>query len=320
MKYFFVINPQSRDGRSGKRNNDLFSLLQKTGISFDYAFTDSLDHAYSLSQKANKDRYDAVIAVGGDGTINRVLNGFFNAEGRRISSARMGVIHTGTSPDFCMSYGIPQSLESAVRVIAAGKTSLIRVGRIECAASPADREGKAVSPPRFFGCCANVGLGAAVARTSNGGIRRFAGDRLGTFLSLFKALFLYRPVTLSLTIDGNRRTTTRVYNIAVGKTRFVASGIRVQHALETSDRGLYIVTVRDLSPFNFIPVLGLLYGDKPIPAGRSYISLEYGSRIDISCKTPLETEFDGDPAGYCPCTVTTAADPLELMIGESHAV
>ena len=320
MKYFFIINPQSRNGRSGKKNKDLFPLLQKTGLTFDHAFTDSLDHAYSLSQKANKDRYDAVIAVGGDGTISRVLNGFFNTEGRRISSARMGVIHTGTSPDFCMSYGIPQSLEGAVRVIAAGKTSLVSVGRIECAASPAAPKEKAATAPRFFGCCANIGLGAAVARTSNGGIRRFAGDRLGTFLSLFKTLFLYRPVTLSLTIDGNLRTYTRVYNIAVGKTRFIASGIRVQHTLGASDQGLYIVTVRDLSPFNIIPVLGLLYGDKPIPAGRSYISMEYGSRIEISCQTPVETEFDGDPAGYCPCTVTTAVDPLELIIGESHAV
>ena len=118
----------------------------------------------------------------------------------------------------------------------------------------------------------------------------------------------------------NSGHTTRVYNIAVGKTRFIASGIRVRHTLGASDQGLYIVTVRDLSPFNFIPVLALLYGDKPIPAGRPYISLEYGSRIEISCKTPVETEFDGDPAGYCPCTVTTAVDPLELIVGESHAV
>ena len=320
MKYFFIINPQSRNGRSGRKNKDLFSLLQKTGLAFDHAFTDSLDHAYSLSQKANRDRYDAVVAVGGDGTISRVLNGFFNAEGRRISSARMGVIHTGTSPDFCMSYGIPHSLEGAVRVIAAGKTSLIRVGRIECAASPAALQERAAVPPRFFGCCANIGLGAAVARTSNGGIRRFTGDRLGTFLSLFKALFLYRPVTLSLIIDGNQRTYTRVYNVAVGKTRFIASGIRVQHSLGASDQRLYIVTFRDLSPFNIVPVLGLLYGNKPIPANRSYISMEYGSRIEIFCQTPVETEFDGDPAGYCPCTVTTAIDPLELIIEESHAV
>ncbi len=319
MKYFFIINARSRNGQGEKKHKGLFLLLQQAGLSFDYAFTQSLDHACSLSQKANKEPYDVVVAVGGDGTINRVLNGFFNEEGRRISGARMGVIHTGTSPDFCKSYGIPQSLERAVTVIAAGKTSLVRVGRITLAAAPVDPGGTAVLQSRFFGCCANIGLGAAVARTANGGIRKFAGDRLGTFLSLIKTLFLYRPFTVSLSIDGRLRTYTRVYNIAAGRTRFIASGIQVRHTLGASDPRLYMVTVRDLSPFNILSVLSLLYGDKPIPADRSFISLEYGSRIEFSGKIPVEVEFDGDPAGYCPCALSTAVDPLELITGESDA-
>jgi diacylglycerol kinase family enzyme len=319
MKYLFIINPKSRNGRSGKRNEDFFLLLQQAGLSFDHAFTDSLDHAYLLSQKANNDNYDAIVAVGGDGTINRVLNGFFNSEGRRISGARMGVIHTGTSPDFCMSYGIPQALESAVRVIAAGKASLVRVGRIELAAAPVAPGEKAVMQTRFFGCCANIGLGATVARTANGGIRKFAGDGLGTFLSIIKTLFLYRPSAISLTVDGNSRTLEKVYNIAAGRTRFIASGIRVRHALSASDRKLYAVTIRHLSLFNIVSVLRLLYGDKPIPAGRSFISLEYGSRIEIVGQIPIEVEFDGDPAGYCPCAISTADDPLELIAGGSDA-
>jgi diacylglycerol kinase family enzyme len=319
MKYFFIINSRSRNGRSGKINKALLLLLQQTGFSFDYAYTESLDHAYGLSQKANNDNYDVVVAVGGDGTINRVLNGFFNSEGRRISGARMGVIHTGTSPDFCMSYGIPQSPENAVRIIAAGKTSLVRVGRIEFAASPVAPGERAVRQSRIFGCCANIGLGAAVARTANSGIRKFVGDHLGTFVSLIKTLFFYRHSSLSLTIDGSPRTCTKVYNIAAGRTRFIASGIRVQHTLGACDQKLYMLIVRDLSPFNIISVLRLLYGDKPIPADRSSISLEYGSRIEIACQIPIEVEFDGDPAGYCPCALSTATDPLELITGEPDA-
>jgi diacylglycerol kinase family enzyme len=319
MKYFFIVNPQSRNGRSEKRNKDLLLQLNQTGFSFDYGFTHSFDDAYRLSRKANNENYDVVVAVGGDGTINRVLNGFYNSEGRRISNARMGVIHTGTSPDFCMSYGIPQSLESAVRVIAAGKTSLISVGRIELSATPVAPGEKAVLQSRFFGCCANIGLGAAVARTANSGIRKFAGDHLGTFLSLIKTLFLYRSFGVSLTIDGIPQTCTKVYNISAGRTRFIASGIRVRHALGASDRKLYLVTVRNLFPFNIVSVLSLLYGDKPIPTDRSFISLEYGSRIEISCHTPIEVEFDGDPGGYGPCIISTATDPLELITGESDA-
>jgi diacylglycerol kinase family enzyme len=319
MKNFFIVNPQSQNGRSGKKTEGLLSLLTRTGFSFDYALTTSLDHAYHLSQKANLDKYDAVVAVGGDGTINKVLNGFFNADGQRISPAKMGVIHTGTSPDFCKSYGIPRSIEDAVRTIVARKTTLIRVGKISCAASPDASAKSTPAQARFFGCCANIGLGASLARTANSGIRKYAGDLLGTFLSLMKVLGHYRPITVSLTIDGNRRTLTRVYDIAVGRTHHIASGIQVRHTLGPLDPRLYVVTVRDLSPRNIIPVLRLLYAGKSIPPNRPYISLEYGSRIEISCEASAEAEFDGDPAGYCPCVITTAPDHLELIIGESHA-
>ena len=105
MKCFFIINPQSRNGRSGKMTDRLISLCKDTGIDGEYALTTSLGHAFELSQKANRESYDAVVAVGGDGTINRVLNGFYNEKGRRLSNAKMCVIHTGTSPDFCKSYG-----------------------------------------------------------------------------------------------------------------------------------------------------------------------------------------------------------------------
>jgi diacylglycerol kinase family enzyme len=116
MKYFFVINPGSRNGRSSALTGKLLSLIKREGLFFDYAMTTSLEHAYSLSKRANEENYDTVAAVGGDGTINRVLNGFFNNDGKRISRAKMGVIHTGTSPDLCKSYGIPTHPEISARV------------------------------------------------------------------------------------------------------------------------------------------------------------------------------------------------------------
>ncbi|HUI92461.1 MAG TPA: diacylglycerol kinase family protein [Chitinivibrionales bacterium] len=319
MKHFFVINPMSRNGRSGALTGKLLSLAKQEGISLDYEMTTSLEHAFALSKRANEERYDVVVAVGGDGTINRVLNGFFNADGQRISCARMGVIHTGTSPDFCKSYGIPRSLEGALHAVAAGTTIPVRVGRIACTAPQGSQTESTATPPQFFGCCANIGLGAALARAANSGIRRYAGDFAGTFLSLMNLLRRYRPGTVSLNIDGNRRTLTGVYDIAVGRTRYIASGIQVRNAPAPLDATFYVLTVKKLSPLNIAAVLGLIYGGKEIPAGRDYISLEYGARIWISGGSGLEVEFDGDPAGVCPCVISASTDPLELIIGDGHA-
>jgi diacylglycerol kinase (ATP) len=314
MNCFCIINQHSRNGRSGQKTRELFSLLDKSGLTFSHAFTESLDHARLLSKKANQDGVDSIVAVGGDGTINKVINGFFDEHGRRISRAKMGVIHTGTSPDFCKSYGIPQSLEAAVQSIKRGMTSLVRIGMIQCRVSPGQPSG-----PLFFGCCANIGLGASLARAANGGIRKYFGDTAGTLLSLILILLRYRPVPVSISIDGRQRDVNRMYDIAVGRTRYIASGIKVQHSLGPLDPRLYAVTVRNLSPFNLIPVLSKLYGAKPIPPGRGDISLDYGSRIEITGNPSVEVECDGDPAGYCPCAINTAPDPLELIVGGTDA-
>ena len=80
---------------------------------------------------SNKEGIDNIIAVGGDGTINKVLNGFYNENGKRISSSRFGVIHTGTSPDFCKSYNIPTNPMKAADLIIGQQTRSIPVGMIK---------------------------------------------------------------------------------------------------------------------------------------------------------------------------------------------
>jgi diacylglycerol kinase family enzyme len=316
---FFIINPHARNGRAKKTAPRLLSLLEQTSLSCAWSLTDSMEHAFHLSRNAQKENYDAIVAVGGDGTINRVLNGFFDAGGHRISRAKMGAIHIGTSPDFCKSYGIPRSLENAVHALSAGTTSLVRVGMMTCVSSSDPDASACPGRPLYFGCCANIGLGASLARSANSGIRKYAGDTAGTFISLLGVLFRYRPATVSLSMDGRQRTLANVYDIAVGRTRHIASGIQVLHQLGPLDDRLYVVTVKNLTPASTIGVLRLLYGENAIPAGKKEIALDYCHRIHCSGDTRIEVECDGDPAGFCPCTITTAPDTLELIVGNSDA-
>ncbi|HDS09916.1 MAG TPA: diacylglycerol kinase, partial [Firmicutes bacterium] len=107
LKYYFIMNPGSRGGSSRRKFKKVFEILDKEKISYQHTITTSLQEIYDLSRKANSDGYDVIAAVGGDGTINEVISGFFKEGGTRISKAKLGVIYTGTSPDFCRSYGIP---------------------------------------------------------------------------------------------------------------------------------------------------------------------------------------------------------------------
>lgn len=279
-RYFVILNPGSHSGASRAAFAKIRREMKRQKLHCRYARTRSLNHAEQLSRQAAAAGYDVVVAVGGDGTINRVINGFYNDQGERIYAARLGVIYTGTSPDFCKSHGIPvHDVKRAVNVLAAGHSKSIGIGRIRF------RHGR----PRMFACCANIGLGARLAQAANSGIRGKVGDKAGTFLSLMRVLSGYRPSALMV----NGRRMSHVYNLSVGKTRYIASGLKVNHQLPADSEAFYLLCVRD-RPIGHV---ARLYCGTRLP-------LQYGKRIVV--KGRGEVEFDGDTYGRLPVIITPA--------------
>lgn len=310
MAYFFIINPGSRHKRAASFVPKLFTELSKRKIGFDYRVTNSLEDAYQYSKTANENGAEVVVAVGGDGTINRVTNGFYDGNGKRISSAKLGVIHTGTSPDFCRSYGIPTKPALALETLLHGYSKEISVARIEYYTQTGE------SRVGYFTCCASFGLGAQVARYANAGIRKYVGDTLGTFTSILVSLFSYQPSDLIVIRDGNKELVTRNFNTFIGKTSFIASGMKVEHQLADDDLRMYMLSLNRLNFRNIVPALRTIYSGKAIHTN-DYISFTYAHTVDVlGGKTNDEVEFDGDPQGFLPCRISIAQDKLELISNE----
>ena len=319
MKYFLIMNPGSGGG-SKEKVQKILAIFHNNRLEFDYKLTDTLEDAYTLSVEGNIKGYDVIVAVGGDGTINRVINGFYDSVGKRTSSSKLGVIHTGTSPDLCKSYNIPLNIEQALNTILAGKSKKISLGKITYTdvydegleGLPLSKENEHVQTS-YFACCANIGLGASVARTANSGIRNYIGDYAGTFVSLIKTLLKYRPNHFSVSFDGQKQVLENIYNIAVGKTTFIASGIKVKNQLILGDRHFYTLIIKDLGFADWVGVLRKIYSGKRF-ANNNTMSLQYASSIEVygNSRNP-ELEFDGDPRGFLPCVIETARDPLDLI-------
>ncbi len=317
MKYYFIANSHARNGRAAERIERLRLTLEARKLRHELACCQDLEQARALSRQANLAGFDVITAVGGDGTINRVLNGFYDEAGWRVSQARMGAIHVGTSPDFSRSYGVPVGIEPAVRALAEAQSHPISVGQVTY---ETQRQGTAddTPGPAFFACCANIGLGAAVARLANDGVRRCLGDVLGTFVSLLRVMRRFQPQNLHAELDGHPRSLAGVYNVAVGKTRYVASGLKVHHELHDTDRRFYVLCLRHLCWRKLPGVLAKLYRGKPIVSDSS-LTLEYARCVRLApVDRPVEVEFDGDPAGCCPCRIEVARDLLDLIVEESE--
>lgn len=310
MAYFFVINPGSRQNRAAKFIPDLFAELRKLKIDYAYKLTANLEDAQRFSMAANEQGYEVVVAMGGDGTINKVLNGFYDPQGKRISRAKFGVIHTGTSPDFCKSYGVPSQPDVALQTLLKGSTQEISVARIEYSSL------KGEPKTGYYACCASFGVGAKVAQRANSGVRKYLGDSLGTLGSILASLCKYRASDLELNCDGERLTIKNNFNTFIGKTRFIASGLKVEHDLASDDERLYLLSVKNLNWLNWIPAIQAVYSGK---AGydKEYLSLRYARSIEIFAgASNNDVEFDGDPQGFLPCKISIATDKLELIADE----
>ncbi|MGI6066667.1 MAG: diacylglycerol/lipid kinase family protein [Bacillota bacterium] len=320
MKYFLIMNPASGGGKSKEKISQILAAFKKRGIDFHHQLTNHLEDAYQLSLDANQKGYDVVVAVGGDGTINRVINGFYDASGRRISQAKLGVIHTGTSPDFSKSYRVPLDVNEAIETVLKGKTRKIFIGKITCARYWDKRLDRRLLghqqenvQHRFFACCANIGLGASVARIANSGVRKYLGDTGGTFFALIQTLFHYRPGTFVISSDGEQKVLEKVYNISIGKTNYIASGIKVNHNLMSLDDRFYQLIVKNIKLSDWMSVIKKIYSGKKFTNNET-VSLHYAKVIEVQGNSKNgEVEFDGDPAGYLPCRIETAPDPIDLI-------
>jgi diacylglycerol kinase family enzyme len=325
MRYFLIINPGSGGG-SREKDEKILAIFHKNMLKFDYRLTDTLEDAYTLSVEGNIKGYDVIVAIGGDGTINRVINGFYDSSGKRISSCKLGVIHTGTSPDLCKNYNIPLNIEQALNTVFAGKSQQISIGKITyTCAYDEELEGQQLRPlhplskinenvkTSFFACCANIGLGASIARSANSGIRHYIGDFAGTFVSLIKTLIKYQPNHFSVSFDGQHQVLENVYNIAVGKTTYIASGIKVKNQLTPGDHRFYTLIIKDIGIADWVGIFRKLYNGKRFVNTKT-ISLQYVSKIEVygNNKNP-ELEFDGDPRGFLPCVIESAPDPIDLI-------
>ena len=309
MKYFLIINPKSRNERSRKRFTEILEEFRKRKTDFDHVFVSSYASIRAESEYANRKKYDAIIAVGGDGTINATINGFYNEDGNRISRARFGVIYTGTSPDFCKSYGIPLDQEKAISLLFEHRIRHIRTGRIKFRNSKEPGE----TEIRMFACCANIGLGAGVASVSNK-IRKYTGDFAGTLIAVLWNLIANGSREMIVSTDGIPAPISRVINISAGRTKYIASGIKVSEGIPDDDDRLYLLTAKNISVKNLPRLLYQVYTGKF--TSPETLEFKYARNIGFqSLEGPAGVEFDGDAAGFLPCTINLAPDPLDVFVG-----
>ena len=152
-RYRIIANPVAGKGRALTQIPFVTEELNKYGLDYEIILTSYPWHAAELAQKAISDGWDVVVAAGGDGTANEVLNGLMLAREYGANHTCMGLLPIGRGNDFGFSMGIPTDLPSACRLLAQGQYRLIDVGHIRGGLYPNGR---------YFGNGVGIGFDAVV--------------------------------------------------------------------------------------------------------------------------------------------------------------
>ena len=190
-RYKIIVNPISGRGQGAESIPDIEKCLAEAGLDFDLVRTEKPWHAPELTQEAVADGYDVVVAAGGDGTANEVINGLMLAKISGAGTAAMGVLSVGRGNDFAYSMGIPPSVEGGCQTLAQDFRRTIDIGRVSGGLFP---EG------RYFGNGLGIGFDAVV------GFEALKLKRLHGFASYIvaalKTIFLYFNAPLvKITLD-----------------------------------------------------------------------------------------------------------------------
>jgi len=226
-RYKIIINPVSGRGAGGRVVTPIEQMLREQSLDFDIVLTERPWHAAELAQQAAASGFDLVVAVGGDGTANEVLNGLMLAKRAGNKSVAMGVLSVGRGNDFAFGVGAPRDLNDGCRALAQNRRRVIDVGLATGGLFP---EG------RYFGNGVGIGFDAVV------GFEALKMKRLGGFpsyiVAALKTIFLYYRAPLVDIEYNGQKITQRSLMVSIMNGRRLGGGFMMAPHGKTDD-GLF---------------------------------------------------------------------------------
>jgi YegS/Rv2252/BmrU family lipid kinase len=303
-KWLVIVNPNAGRKRGEKDWSQISGLLSLHDIDYNVVFTERKRHAIELTQRAINEGFRKIVAVGGDGTMNEVVNGVFLQETCPTNLITLGIITVGTGNDWGRMFGIPGDYEGAVRLISDGVTCLSDAGVVEYNTD----QGR---DKRYFINIAGLGFDALVVRRTNAQKEKGKNSKAIYFYNLLSSLLLYRHTHTDVVIDG-RLITNQTFTISLGIGRYSGGGMR-QTPNAIHDDGLFDITIiKRMRKGEVIRSLKKLYDgtilDHPKTEGH------IGRNIIINSQPAIHLEADGESLGYSPIEFNIVPTAVNVIV------
>ena len=303
-KTVFIVNPHAGNGSAGSSWPSIETLAKDRLGFFEAFMTKGPGDAVICAKNAVAEKTKRLVCVGGDGTLNEIVNGIMMNEESLISDLMLGFIPNGTGCDFIRTVSIPQDLEQTMDLIASSHTRSIDLGVLLL------KDHKGRDYRRYFHNIASFGLGGEVAQRVNQMTKA-----LGPFISFMWAtlisIFLYGTKRIRVLIDGKSEKVISAWNVVVANGQYHGGGMWVAPDASVYDGLFHVTIIGDLTIPEVFLNLSKLYN------GRIYdidkvITRTCQKMAAISNERVL-LEVDGEQPGMLPVVAKILPGALDVI-------
>jgi diacylglycerol kinase (ATP) len=297
-RVFVVFNPASNEGAGSKRIPRYLDLLGDHLPEFEHAVTTRGGEEADLAEKAIRDGFDTIVAVGGDGTLSTVADRILSLDGPNVA---FGVLPGGTGNDFGRNLGISwKDAEEAVRVLARGHVRSVDVGVLR---GPTVHE-KRGGPPRskrYFLNLVGFGFDVAVVDAAKGA--RFLRGELLYKITALQQLFRYSGFTVSVEDGEGYVVSGDCLMLTVTNGVFFGGGFPISPGASVLDGLLHSCHIGNAKPLRRLHLFDR--AGKGRHEESSEVDAHAAPRFKLTFTAPVRLEMDGD--------VYASAEP-ELLV------
>jgi len=309
-KIVCVVNPNSANGHTGRHWAEMQAALQKALGDFETRFTEYGGHASELTRQAIAEGADLIVSVGGDGTLNEVVNGYFDEDGNSASDrCALGIIPRGTGGDFRKTFGFSTDLQEAVDRLKVCNTTMVDVGLMDAM----DLHNKPVQ--RYFVNILSFGMSGLVDHLCNTTTKALGG-KASFLMATMRALWQWKNAKVRITLDHDTVIEPTIQTASIANGRYFGGGMMMAPVADVTDGIFDVVIMEDFTRLETITRGAAVYKGEHIndPKVSSYRASHITAEAVDPGGPPVRLDMDGETPGQLPITVQVVPRSLRLVV------
>jgi YegS/Rv2252/BmrU family lipid kinase len=252
-----------------------------------------------MARRAADDGAELLVVVGGDGSVNEVVNGVAGRTG-----VELAVIARGTGWDFARSLSLPHKADDAISVALNGRTRTIDLGRVTYHAWGGGEE------QAWFANVASVGMSGAIARRANDTTKVFGG-KVSYVWATFAVFAGWSNTEVAVTVDAEQRR-ARMHDVVVANGPYFGGGMKITPDADAGDGAFDVLLIGDLTKRDLLLTLPKTFRGRHLPHPKA--ELLRGTAVSVDAPEPLPLQLDGEQPGTTPARFELVPQALRVRV------